>query len=284
MRKIPKSKSKEWLKESLIKYKTIKALCSETGEYRSTVYKYIRKYKLQKYIENPEHQNKIYDFNHNFFDDIDNEKKAYWLGFFMADGNVSDMGRKSYTARITLKKDDKEHLEKFAKDIGINKKISTNSRHARIAIHSKSLYFGLIKHNVVPNKTGHKFFPKIRKNLIRHYIRGFFDGDGTIYARKQESEKRKRSLCAIGFCCANEEFLNSIKNIFHDELKIDVSVHHKRNKTAYEIKTESINYCKAIIDYFYRDATVYLERKHERALEFLNQLSLSGRKARKKIE
>ena len=48
--------------------------------------------------------------NEHFFDTIDTQEKAYWLGFLFADGNVSNI---SNTVSISLKGDDIAHLEKF---------------------------------------------------------------------------------------------------------------------------------------------------------------------------
>ena len=54
----------------------------------------------------------------------------------------------------------------------------------------------LAKYGIIPRKTGHEFLPidEIPDNLIRHFIRGFFDGDGTYvfcskYAYRKERKK-----------------------------------------------------------------------------------------------
>lgn len=51
-----------------------------------------------------------YNFNEHYFDIIDCQEKAYWLGFFAADGyNHVDKG----CIEVRLHKQDKEILEKF---------------------------------------------------------------------------------------------------------------------------------------------------------------------------
>ena len=53
-------------------------------------------------------------FNIHYFDSIDTEEKAYWLGFLFADGAITQYNH-SYDIELSLKIDDKEHVEKFAK-------------------------------------------------------------------------------------------------------------------------------------------------------------------------
>ena len=53
-------------------------------------------------------------FNIHFFDIIDTEEKAYWLGFLFADGAVTQY-KHSYDIELSLQIGDKEHVEKFAK-------------------------------------------------------------------------------------------------------------------------------------------------------------------------
>jgi hypothetical protein len=82
--------------------------------------------------------NRKYSMNEDFFGNIDNEKKAYWLGFISADGNIN---KTSNTLYIALKASDAPHLQKFLDDIEANYTIteftSTGGfRQARVALTS----------------------------------------------------------------------------------------------------------------------------------------------------
>ena len=283
MKKEYRYKNKEWLKNALVKYKTVDKLCKEEKEAKTSIYRYIKLFQLKDFIEHPA-QNKKYIFNDKFFQHIDSEEKAYWLGMLMADGNVTNFDRKSYVTRITLKEEDIYHVEKFCKAIDLDKNIYINKyKQGSITIHSKQMYMDLLKQGVLPQKTGKEKFPNLNDELTRHFIRGFFDGDGTIYARKQKNAKRKRSLCVIGFVCVNKEFLDDLLKVLYDKCKIKITNHFCPKKKVYECKTESIEYCKTIIDYLYKDASVYLKRKYSVAQDFLDKLSKSGRRSRKQI-
>lgn len=63
---------------------------------------------------------KKYQVNENYFEKIDSEEKAYWLGFLYADGNVRMHKNKSGILKLKLKQSDKKHIEKFSKCLNSN--------------------------------------------------------------------------------------------------------------------------------------------------------------------
>ena len=272
-------RNREKLKLAILENKTVLNVHRNTGWPLTCIRRYLKKYDLECLIKHPA-QNRLYSFNDNFFEHIDNENKAYWLGMLIADGNISDFGRKSYTIRLLLKESDIYHIESFCKDIDLNKKVHIDKdNRGSITIHSKKMYMDLINLGITPKKTRHEYFPEIPEHLIHHFIRGFFDGDGTIYSRNQ-TDNRKRALCAIGFVCGNNIFMETLINILHEKCNVHTSIHYKKDKDVYEYKTEAINGCKKIIEYMYKDATIFLKRKYERAMNFLKILPESGRKPR----
>jgi hypothetical protein len=136
----------------------------------------------------------------NFFEEIDTVEKAYFLGLVYADGSVgvvkdSDRGNR-YSFRITLQEQDKYILERFRESIGIQRPLSIinpqnkdfpNNRSYRVQrayqldVNRRDFVLNLVKHGVVPNKTYEELsIPTMNKDLIPHFIRGYFDGDGCV--------------------------------------------------------------------------------------------------------
>ena len=127
----------------------------------------------------------------HYFADINTPEKAYWLGFLYADGYVTNIGR--YALRINLQQDDAEHLKKFLKAI---KATNTEIRYTK-KIDGEKIYYGcyvnisdkdmvndLIQKGCVPKKSLILSFPSediVPYYLISHFIRGYSDGDGSIY-------------------------------------------------------------------------------------------------------
>src|SRR5699024_9205607 len=129
-----------------------------------------------------------YKINHNFFDEIDTEEKAYWLGFLYADGCVrEDRG----CFRLGLQARDVRHLEKFRESLDSNHTIKETNKVTNekiyygnyIFIHSKKLVKNLVEKGCFENKSLTLKFPSydiVPKHLIYHFIRGYFDGDGSV--------------------------------------------------------------------------------------------------------
>ena len=140
-------------------------------------------------------------YNEHFFDVIDTEEKAYWLGFIFADGYIysspldTSKKRIDWNFELCTKGDDKEHMEKFAKAIGYNKELHVTKAdkyghtRCRVCLSSEILWRQLNSLGCTPRKSLTLKFPDEdifkSKDLIRHFIRGYFDGDGCIsYANK----------------------------------------------------------------------------------------------------
>ncbi len=192
--------------------------------------------------------NTKYLLNVNYFDTIDTEDKAYWLGFLMADGHL-DHGR--ITIKLAFK--DIEILENLKKclDYTGNIKIEirdTNfkkqSESAVLSIASVELVRKLSLYIPIGRKSNLIRFPDLQEDLIIHFIRGYFDGDGYVV--------KTRSL--IGFCG---------NPIFIEELKLLLNING-----GYQGKTD--NYCeliygkkssKILADLMWKNANIYLNRK-----------------------
>ena len=103
------------------------------------------------------------------------------MGFLYADGYVnSEKG-----VELTLKADDLEHIESFKKFLNSNHNIEfrKNVNAYRINIYSKKMANDLINLGCFQNKSLKLKFPtnqQVPKELISHFMRGYFDGDGCI--------------------------------------------------------------------------------------------------------
>src|SRR5690606_21393784 len=144
--------------------------------------------------------NKKYNFNESFFETIDTEEKAYWLGFIAADGNINDRGEnKSKSLHIGLSFKDKNHLLKFMININyshllieIKERIINlkKRRYVRLNLNSKKMYNDLLDKGITPRKSLTLKPPKnVPKDLVRHWIRGYFDGDGSVHIYNDKRDK-----------------------------------------------------------------------------------------------
>lgn len=210
-----------------------------------------------------------YDVNHNFFNKIDNEHKAYWLGFIYADGYISKRKQTDKKVGISLNVRDIEHLETFKKHINSTYPINTYKsksfgrveiEYCRLLMSSDQLFDDLVSKGVFEKKTLILKFPDesiVPKELQNHFIRGYFDGDGSF--KKSNDKFYAFSLCGT------KEFLLKCQEILGKQTKLEKR--YKDNKNNYSFSIGGRLQTKKTGDYLYKDATVYLTRKYNRYKE-----------------
>lgn len=186
---------KETLIAAMKKYKTLKMIATSFQTNKDTIKKWACHFGVQNLIGSQgARKHKI---NDSFFDVVDTEHKAYWLGFLMADGCIyAGSGKASYRLQINLSDIDKRHLEKLNKDLSSdytvitknikNKKTLKTYTCCQLKINCTKLCKSLMKLGVVPRKSIICKMPILRNDLIRHYLRGYFDGDGCITGNKKQ--------------------------------------------------------------------------------------------------
>ncbi len=220
-----------------------------------------------------------YYCNYNFFDSIDTEEKAYWLGFLTADGWINKNTKTNAGALgIELQYNDIGHLKKFNKSISGNYKITDRWRECQISTKDKNkknhtccirifslvMYNSLVNIGFTNNKTYDANIPFIPKDLIRHYIRGYFDGDGCFtYTAKSFN---------IRFVTASNKLYVDLLKIL-ETIKINVSTSSYISEFNSEIYNIDINRKKdkiQFLDWIYKDCNIYLDRKYKKYLKVKN--------------
>lgn len=217
---------------------------------------------------------KIYEFDEKYFDSIDTEEKAYWLGFIYADGFVTN----GKVLCIKLSMTDIGHLKKFLNALSSNIPIHTyktgendksfsgsNYEYCMVSITSKYMYNSLNKLGVVENKTDLIKFPEIEERLEKHFIRGFFDGDGSIYSSDKNKTKHLNYFASI---VGNYEMIDGIRRRLSIKSKSKINK-EKRCNNIYYI-SYSGRYAMDFYNIVYKDSSVYLDRKYKKFKEMIN--------------
>ena len=228
------------------------------------------------------------NFDDTVFDSIDNEEKAYWLGFIWADGCVvnSYVERKSCSVEIGISVKDFNHLEKFCEFIGlpkdrihtrqikettVNGKLVNPGLSCRVQLSSKHMWNQLVNLGCCPNKTYNEIFPCLdifkTPDLIHHFIRGFFDGDGWVYIDCQNH--------LITGICGQEQFLIELKKLLPVKLQ-NISLYKVANTEMIRVLKWAVDNSKIFLNYIYKDATIWLDRKFNISAPYIsNSISKS---------
>jgi hypothetical protein len=257
--KILESK-KEEIKKLIWEGKSYKEISKIYNVNPETVARLVRFYKFTR-------------LNKDYFDIINTEAKAYILGFIFADGSIyRSKSKNSYCLEIGLHKKDVDVIKLIRDEISPSQKIYYKKDACILNIASKYLCESLLHgFNLKLNKS-HEIYlnfniNKIPIELQRHFIRGFFDGDGHVgttnskyFLKRKNTLREKIKVCRFGFTSSHVLFLDYLINVFtpmgfksrlYNRDKYTNNLHFNLNKKN----------IKVIYNFFYENSNYFLLRK-----------------------
>jgi hypothetical protein len=221
------------------------------------------------------------NMQYEYFKQIDTPNKAYFLGLFHADGSCTKRQRGSYEElrfQISLQERDASILEAFCKDVDLDlsrlkhyKSARANeSNYAKLYIADKRFTQYLV------DLKEESLISRIPNNLMPHFIRGFFDGDGSIYVRRNN---KKIFYYAFSFTC-----FKWIKNTVISNLPFEVKARpDKRSENLTTIESNKQGNIIALFNYMYLDDAIKLDRKYlkfKEAYAYASTTSSNERRAK----
>lgn len=219
---------------------------------------------------------RIYVHNPRFFDQIDSEVRAYWLGFLAADGCVAQ-SKWTPVVIVTLAEKDRSHLEAFRNAIGSNQPVRSYSgsnsfggAKVRLGVTSSGLAAALESHGFTQHKTACNSWPNLPVDLYRHYLRGYFDGDGSFYAGGAIYKNGKRFQPTASMA-GTEAFLAAAQTWICEQTGLTATKLYQPKHTKV-IKTwnwTGTNKVRTFARLLYQDATIYLPRKRDKVAHLL---------------
>ena len=239
--------------------------------YSQPIYNYFKKKGWKRLTREEYSLSRQYQVNEQFFKTIDTEEKAYVFGFICADGHIDT---KFHRIVIALQQGDLELLQKIKNAMNSTHPIVehiqkrnpyTKANHliteqACISINGKDLIQPLIDVGLDSRKTytlNGSEISKVPEHLIRHFLRGYFDGDGSITWGKQYTSGKKYLINV----CGNKDFL---EKTFQKYFPSNNALYKdKAAKQCYNWKLSDKLKILEFLNYLYADSTIYLERKYK---------------------
>jgi len=260
--KIPIEKQ-DYIKNNYLTEST-KSILEKLNISKPCLLRYARKYNLK--IKS----SKLYDCDENFFENIDTEEKAYWLGFLYADGYVRKRkGGSQMVLKLSIK--DIVHLYKFNETLKSNNDIKPKGRMVVLSISQKKFVQHLLDKGCTNKKTFNIKFPNfLKEDLIRHFIRGYFDGDGSVSISFKKNDKYKRKMLNVNFVSGSFDMLKSLGDLisYNCNVKIPEIYNYENRKFGY-ICWGDKNQIESIFHYFYDNSNIYLERKKQKFIDII---------------
>ncbi len=174
---------------------------------------------------------------------------AYVLGFFAADGSMTKNKRGAHFIEFQI--NDFDLLENIREALGSNHKITSRNRidktwntNYRLQIGSKIIFNDLLKLGMTPNKSKTIKLPEIPEKYFRHFIRGYFDGDGcvNICTYKRKGTNSLRTIISSSFVSGSAKLLQQIEDklselgitnggtsYYHQGYRLSFSIRDSRN-------------------------------------------------------
>lgn len=242
--------------------KSAAAICEVINTTPHTILNHLRKRGIQIRNKAGYHP----PINDSYFDIIDSERKAYFLGYLMADGNVMKRKQSQPVVRMEIGRQDRYILEELKCDLdAYTNVLDTRKNCCSLRIHSQKLFDSLAKYGITPNRI--KSFPQqmLPSNFIHHFIRGFFDGDGWVTLTTHGRIKRTLNL---GFC-GNLKMMIDLRDFFEKTLNTFHLKISERGNICNLIYSSQKD-VKALCEYMYQDATIFLSRKKDKYINFFH--------------
>ncbi len=220
------------------------------------IYIFLQKEGLFEHKKNVERSIRRYALDQRFFEVIDSEDKAYSLGFIVADGHVDTKNRR---VKIALHEKDVDILEKISTAMNSESPISviTSKNQRAVCFNSALMVQDLLRMGLTSNKSTTmtaEVWSHIPRDLQRHFIRGYLDGDGCLFLNKRYSSGVKYLVQVIG----TESFLQGTFNEFYPTT---CKFYKYKTCEMYCWKLSSKAACMDFLSKIYEGSTIWLNRK-----------------------
>lgn len=206
--------------------------------------------------EDPQRQ---YSCDETVFETIDDSETAYWIGMLLADGSIyQNPEYNSAAITLGLKKDDKKHIRRFKRFVSAENPIVTRDHLSCICITSSKICSDLQEYGIVPNKSHSKQkIPEMERRLIPHFLRGLWDGDGSLFYRRSDDLLRW-NIAGV------ESLLKEIRAYLSNDLRLP------ENRIGNKLEFIGSSRIARLFNYTHSDADVFLPRKVEPMKQYRN--------------
>lgn len=255
----------EYLKEKYYnEKKSLSDIAKELGCTRQYVLKLLKSYNIARRnnLQARRLKNKYY-INESFFSQWSPEM-GYVLGLLFTDGSVQ-IDKDGNPTHISLSLNDLPLLEKIRNLI--------ESNHNIYKMRQKGLYclrFGrekilreLNRLGLVPNKSKIIKFPDMPDEYLRHFIRGCWDGDGSVFFQY------KKKLLMTFYVSGSKEFIERMEDILNKKACLTKRrIYSRPSGTSFYFKYGHQDSIK-LFHYMYKGVPNYmfLDRKYEKFRE-----------------
>lgn len=219
----------------------------------------------------------VYSIDTAYFSNIDTEEKAYILGLLYADGCVASIGN---AISLCFQTQDSAILTAVKTQLKAGHPIKHRSTFSTFSFTNKQMKIDLIKQGCVPAKSKILTFPtQLPPEVMRHFIRGYFDGDGSIssYITQTKHKNRDKQSTITAINCditSSTFFIKSLAEFIKNTLDVNCYIkipHKERNDgTISSLSITGNNQIITFLKYIYDNSSIKITRKYLKYIEINN--------------
>lgn len=222
-----------------------------------------------------DYRKKNKELKENYFEKIDSEEKAYFLGLMYTDGNIR-INKSSKQIRLQLQLRDEEIIKKFKEELNSDSNLIYDKRIGKecvgIEITNKKLFDDLYSLGVIPNKTYlSQSLPKVPDKFLIPFLRGLFDGDGSLSYKENYNEVH------VGFINYNykitEEFQLIIDKLINKKEHNKIINNLNDFGSSYRCQWRGRRQVLKILSLLYDNSNIYLKRKFDKYQRLLSTIA-----------
>ena len=205
---------------------------------------------------------KTYRYDGRFFAQIDTEQKAYFLGYLTTDGYLVE-GPRRYVVTLTSVEPDIPRA--FAAALGNlpvyeipPSGVRRPSTEYRVSVCSKAMVEDLVALGLRQAKSGKETFCEaVPSDLTRHYLRGLFDGDGSLGTYDYSPYRAQHRISLVG----SFSLLSRVATVLAESLNIPMASVRCKAGSLYVISWNGNGLAPRVANWLYTDSSIALSRK-----------------------
>lgn len=232
---------------------------------------------------------RIARFNDDYFESVDSNEKAYWLGFWFADGCVSKDKRGGHLCSLCLAEQDRDHVVKFLRCIGFDFNFGRMYQRQNVSssltgdkcqdqflasLLSKKMFDDLTGLGCWERKTLTLEAPKIDPKYKSSFIRGYYDGDGGFSFFERGDAVGFKTNLGIS---STPSLLQYIQEGIEKVTGCSGCIRKAQNSEVHCLSYSGNRVCLKIFDYMYGELKEpFLQRKFEKTLKCMERFCQGG--------
>lgn len=204
--------------------------------------------------------------DHSIFDNGLTPESAYILGLIYSDGCLS-YDDHTHRWRITIAMNDEELMNQVREMMTPNKKLyaykhpnGRSTTYSVVSTNPTDIKF-IQSMGVCPQKSLIIKLPELPEDMYPHFIRGVFDGDGSIYKYRVS---RGGDYYGISFTTGSKDFADALCKFLNEYVTLRAKVNKDCRKDTWYVKIGSRGDVDRFFNYVYHNATIFMKRKHEK--------------------